>query len=92
MNRVQPFESAIEAIKQFEVNYIRPVDGSSGEDTNCIHYGDPKIFNCWVVEFSMKIDTSKKLVNGMSFEEAMGEGKDFQLNVLSKGPQTSRSV
>ena len=70
------------------MNYIRPVDGSSGEDTNCIHYGDPKIFNCWVVEFSMKIDTSKKLVNGMSFEEAMGEGKDFHFSVLNKRPQT----
>ena len=73
----QPYLSAIDAVKQFEVNYIRPVDGSSGKDTNCIQYGSPKMFNCWVIEFSMKIDTKTKLVNGMSFDQAMTEGIDF---------------
>ena len=72
----QPYLSAIDAVKQFEVNYIRPVDGSSGKDTNCIQFGSPKMFNCWVIEFSMKIDTKTKLVNGMSFDQAMTEGKD----------------
>jgi len=75
----QPYLSAIDAVKHFEVNYIRPVDGSSGEDTNCIQYGSPKMFNCWVIEFSIKIDTKSKLVNGMSFDQAMAEGKYFQL-------------
>lgn len=55
------------------------MDGSSGEDTNCIQYGSPKMFNCWVIEFSIKIDTKTKLVNGMSFDQAMAEGKYFQL-------------
>ena len=55
------------------------MDGSSGKDTNCINFGSPKIFNCWVIEFSMKIDTTTKLVNGISFDQAMAEGKYFQL-------------
>ena len=37
------------------------------------------MFNCWVIEFSIKIDTKTKLVNGMSFDQAMAEGKYFQL-------------
>ena len=74
--QIHPSQSAIDAVKQFEVNYIRPVDGSSGKDTNCIQYGSPKMFNCWVIEFSMKIDTKTKLVNGLSFDQAMTEGKD----------------
>ena len=70
--------SGIHNVKQFEVNFIRPVDGFSGKEEYCIHYGSPKMFNCWIVEFSLKIDTTTKLVNAKSFDQAMTEGNDFQ--------------
>ena len=64
-------------MKQLELNFIRPVNGFGYEELNCIEHGEPKMFNCWVIEFSMKIDTRKKLVNDMSFDQAMAEGNDF---------------
>ena len=36
------------------------------------------MFNCWVIEFSLKVDTTTKLVNGLSFDQAMSEGNDFK--------------
>ena len=63
-------------MKQLDVNFIRPINGFGFEEINCIEQGSPKMFNCWVIEFSMKIDTKTKLVNGMSFDQAMTEGKD----------------
>ena len=65
-------------MKQFEVNFIRPVVELSGNKANCIHYGSPKMFSCWIIEFSLKIDTTTKFVNAMSFDQAMTEGNDFQ--------------
>ena len=40
------------------------------------------MFNCWVIEFSLKVDTSTKLVNGMSFDQTMTEGKDFLILII----------
>lgn len=64
-------------MKQLQVNFIRPIDGFSSEKLNCIRHGSPKMFNCWVIEFSLKIDTRTKLVNDMTFDQAMAEGNDF---------------
>ena len=64
------------------MNFIRPVDGLSGEELNCIHHGNPKIFNCWVIEFSFKVDTSTKLINGMTFDQTMAEGNDFRCEII----------
>ena len=70
-------------MKQLEVNFIRPVERFTSEEIHCIHHSNPKMFNCWVIEFSLKVDTSTKLVNGMSFDQTMTEGKDFYVLGLS---------
>ena len=57
------------------------MDGFRSEEINCIQHGSPKMFNCWLVEFSLKVDTTTKLVNGLSFDQAMTEGNDFQSKI-----------
>ena len=70
--------SGIHNVKQFEVNFIRPVDGFSGKEEYCVQHDSSNMFNCWIIEFSLKIDTTTKLVNAKSFDQAMTEGNDFQ--------------
>ena len=65
-------------MKQLEVNFIRPVERFTSEEIHCPRHSNPKIFNCWVIEFSLKVDTTTKLVNGLSFDQAMTEGSDFK--------------
>ena len=69
-------------MKQLEVNFIRPVERFTSKEIHCIHNSNPKMFNCWVIEFSLKVDTSTKLVNGMSFDQTMTEGKDFLILII----------
>ena len=69
-------------MKQLEVNFIRPVERFTSEEIHCIHHSNPKMFNCWVIEFSLKVDTSTKLVNGMNFDQTMTEGKDFLILII----------
>jgi len=65
-------------VKQLEVNFIRPVERFTSEEIHCINHSNPKIFNCWVIEFSLKVDTTTKLVNTLSFDQAITEGNDFK--------------
>ena len=69
-------------MKQLEVNFIRPVERFTSEEIHCPRHSNPKMFNCWVIEFSLKVDTSTKLVNGMSFDQTMTEGKDFVILII----------
>ena len=69
-------------MKQLEVNFIRPVERFTSEEIHCVRHSNPKMFNCWVIEFSLKVDTSTKLVNGMSFDQTMTEGKDFVILII----------
>ena len=80
---MNPYLSGIHNVKQPEVNFIRPVDGLSGEEVNCVDYGSPKMFSCWIIEFSLKVDITKKLVNGISSDQAMTQGNDFHSKIIS---------
>ena len=80
---MNPYLSGINNVKQHEVNFIRPVDGLNGEEVNCIHYGSPKMFSCWIIEFSLKVDITTKLVNGISSDQAMTQGNDFQSKIIT---------
>ena len=53
---MNPYLSGIHNVKQPEVNFIRPVDGLNGDEANCVDYGSPKMFSCWIIEFSLKVD------------------------------------
>lgn len=64
-------------MKQIEVDFIRPVNEFS-TGTNCIYQSGSKVCRSWLIEFSLKIDTSTKLLNGMNFDQAMTQGNDFQ--------------
>ena len=66
------------------MNFIRPVDGLSGEEINCVDYGSPKMFSCWIIEFSLKIDITTKLVNGISSDQALTQGNDFQSKIITE--------
>ena len=59
------------------MNFIRPVDGLNGDEANCVDYGSPKMFSCWIIEFSLKIDITTKLVNGISSDQALTQGNRF---------------
>ena len=61
------------------MNFIRPVERFTSEEIHCVHHSNPKMFNCWVIEFSLKVDTTKKLVNSKSFDESMTQGIDIQI-------------
>ena len=74
----KPYLSGIHNVKQLEVNFIRPVERFTSEEIHCINHSNPKIFNCWVIEFSLKVDTTTKLVNTLSFDQAITEGNDFK--------------
>ena len=73
-----PYLSGIHNVKQLEVNFIRPVERFTSDEIHCVRHSNPKMFNCWVIEFSLKVDTTTKLVNGLSFDQAMTEGNDFK--------------